>query len=104
MEKEKEYRIQCDVIRKVGENDNGKYDFLTYQAWDTHGKRCTLKFTKDCEGQPKKAGCYFITILKKDIKQDKSSRFRQYWVRAVQSFEEYDGFSSNADNEEDLPF
>lgn len=98
------YKIQCDVERKVGENDNGKYDFLTYTAWDTRGKRSTLKFTKACEGQPKKPGCYFLTINKKDITQDKSSRFRQYWVRAVESFEEYDGFSNRTDNEEDLPF
>lgn len=104
MEKES-YKIQCDVVRKVGENENGKYDFLVYEGWDKRGKKCSLKFTRDCEGsKPNKAGCYYINVLKKDIKPDKRSRYREYWIRAVQSFEEYDGFSNNADNEEDLPF
>ena len=104
MEKEEVYKIQCDVTRKIGENDNGKYDFLVYDAWDKKGKKCALKFTRDCEGKPNKPGCYFLNILKKDIRQDKQSRHREYWVRAVQSYEEYDGFTNNGDNEEDLPF
>ena len=96
------YKIQCDVIRIKGTSKDGEaYDFLTYTGWDKNGRKCKLKFTKACEGQPKKEGCYVLEIDEKDINRDKQVRFNEYWVKNVISYTEYDGFKTDP---EDLPF
>lgn len=96
------YKIQCDVIRIKGTSQDGDdYDFLTYTGWDKNGRKCKLKFTKACEGQPKKEGCYVLEIDEKDINRDKQVRFNEYWVKEVKSYTEYDGFKTDP---EELPF
>lgn len=103
-ENENEYKIQCDVERRTGtsKKTGQDYNFLVFKAWNKRGRRVDLKLLRECEGQPKKEGCYYLTIEKGDIKPDKRSRFEAYYVRKVKSFEEYDGFK--ATDNEDLPF
>lgn len=99
---EDNYKIQCDVHRIKGEKDGKSYDFLTYTAYDKQGKKCKLKLTKDCANYPKKEGCYYLNIAKADIRRDKQVKYREYWVRNIVSYDEFDGFDDS--NEEDLPF
>lgn len=97
------YKIQCDVIRIKGTSKDGKkYDFLTFNGWDKHGRKCKLKPTKSCQDKmPNTEGCYVLEVDENDIRPDKQVRFNEYWVRNVISYTEYDGFKTDP---EELPF
>lgn len=95
------YKIQVDVKRIKGEKDGKKYDFLTYTAYDKRGKKSKLKFTKTAQNVPNEEGCFTLTISSTDINRDKSTKYNEYWVKNVDSYSVYDGFTST---EDDLPF
>lgn len=95
------YKIQVDVKRIKGEKEGKKYDFLTYTAYDKRGKKSKLKFTKTAQNVPADEGCFTLTILTTNINRDKSTKYNEYWVKNVESYEIYDGFTAT---EDDLPF
>lgn len=98
------YEIQMDAIRVKGERDGKAYDFLSFEGYDKKGKKCRFKFTKDCAENydiPEEEGTYIFKINKKDINKDKQSRYSIYWVRAIESVQDFEG---TFDNDEDLPF
>ena len=98
---EVEYKIRVEAKRIKGERDGKKYDFLSFEGFDKNGRKCRFKFTKDCNDVPEEEGEYIMTVDRAYINKDKQSRFNNYWVKEVISFEEYDGFTPN---EDDLPF
>ena len=87
----------------VSKKTNKKYDFLTYEGFDTNNRKVTFKLTKAVTNAPKTEGAYVWRVKPENISKDNTSRFNQYWIRGIESVEDYKGPESK-DEYEDLPF
>lgn len=97
------YEIIIRARRIKGESANGKkYDFLSFEGYDTNGQKCKFKFTNAVKNLPVEAGEYTFIIPKAAINKDKKVRWNEYWVREVQSCDPY--VPHFDDNVEELPF
>lgn len=98
----KDVRVIVKRLQGVSKKTGSKYDFLTYEGVDTNGKKCEFKFTKACKNYPQEEGSFTLHIPDGGISKDKGSIYERFWIRAVDSYEVFDGFK--AVDDDDLPF
>lgn len=96
------YEIVIRAKRISGEKDGKKYNFFSYEAFDTTGKKCKIKFTKEVTNQPKEDGEFTIIVPKSAMNRDKKVRWNEYWVRQIVDCKPY--VPHFDENVEDLPF
>lgn len=103
MEELKKLIVNVRRLTGVSKKTNKKYDFLTYEGFDTNNRKVTFKLTKAVTNAPKTEGVYVWMVKPENISKDKSSRFNQYWIRGIESVEDYKG-PEPKDDYADLPF
>lgn len=95
--------VNARRLTGVSKKTNKKYDFLAYEGFDNHNKKVTFKITQAVNNAPKTEGVYVWMVKPENISKDKSSRFKQYWIRCIESVDVYKG-PEPKDDYEDLPF
>lgn len=103
MEDLKKLIVNVRRLTGVSKKTNKKYDFLTYEGYDTHNKKVTFKVIQAVKNAPTIEGTYVWMVKPENISRDKSSRFNQYWIRGIESVEDYKG-PEPKDDYADLPF
>lgn len=98
----KDVRVIVKRLQGVSKRTGRKYDFLTYSGVETNGKRCEFKFTKACKNIPHEEGSFTLHIPDGGISKDNASIYERFWIRAIDSYEVFDGFKVIDDD--DLPF
>ena len=81
--------VGSDVSYEV---DGEKRSFVSFTTVDKKGRKCRLKFTKECENVPKKAGKYKMIIDKNNMNIDKNSIYYTVWVEQIETVEKVDKF------------
>lgn len=103
MEELKKLIVNARRLTGVSKKTNKKYDFLTFEGFDTNNRKVTFKLTKAVTNAPTREGAYVWMVKPENISKDKASRFNQYWIRGIESVEDYKG-PELKDDYEDLPF
>lgn len=82
-------QIVVEVIRKTGQNDNGKYDLLSYHGFDNKGKKVQFKFTRAVTNRPSEQGKFVIEVESTNMNKDETTRFNEYWIKKIESVKPY---------------
>lgn len=97
----KTYKLEIEAKRIQGEKDGRKYNFLAYSGYESGGKKCKFKFTKDCKLKPEAEGLFICEVDSDKIWQNKQTKFREYFISELKSCEVF--VYTPSENDE-LPF
>jgi len=85
----KEIALNVKVERIVGENANGKYDFLAYNTFDKQGKKWKVSFRKEVKNMPQKEGQFTLIVRNDKMSFDRSNKYRKMYIHEIIAVEEF---------------
>ena len=88
-------KLNINVKRVTGTNENGQYDFLSFYTYDKNNEPYTVKFTKQAMEKIENTvdldeqAFYTIVLDAKQANVDTKDEYLTIWVRDFISFEKH---------------